>query len=98
MKIARIQFGDVRYNPERGAFETLVRIYDDGQTYSYPSHVCAPLNAEFRVIARGLSEAARLAHGAKKPVLRSLRAQSAPLPAPARTMSLFHRLLGNVAA
>lgn len=98
MKIATIQFDDVRYNPERGAFEALVRLYDDGQTYSYPSHVCAPLHADFRVIARGLTEAARRAHRGKSPGLRSLRRQQTPAPMSPGRVSLIDRLLGSAAA
>lgn len=98
MKTERIQFDDVRYNPERGAFETLVRLHDDGRIYTYPCHVSAPLHAEFGVIARGLDEAARRAHKGRNPGLRSVRAQNRPAPTPVRPLSLLDRLLGNVAA
>lgn len=98
MKTARIQFDDIRYNPERGAFETLVRLYDDGQTYSYPCHVSAPLHAEFPMIARGLDEAARRAHRARNPGLRSLQVRDRSAPPPHRPPSLLDRLLRNAAA
>ena len=55
MKIDKIQFDKVRYNPETGAFETLVKIHDAGETFSYPASVTAPLHAEYGLIVRGLT-------------------------------------------
>lgn len=62
MKTDRIQFDAVRYTPENGAFETLVRIHDQGQVFSYPAQVAAPINADFTLIARRLTQAAQHAH------------------------------------
>lgn len=62
MKIDRIQFDAVRYTPENGAFETLVRIHDQGQVFSYPAQVVAPIDADFAFVARRLTQAAHRAH------------------------------------
>lgn len=99
MKIDKIQFDNVRYNPEFGAFETLVKIHDHGQTFSYPASVAAPLHAEYGIIARGLAQAARSAH--KGAAGRTRLHHAAPLKAAiadASQKSLLSRLLGNAAA
>ena len=103
MKIEKIRFDNVRYNPEFGAFETLVKIHDRGQTYSYPAQVTAPLQAEPALILRSLAKDASRAHksrrGSAKDITRLHHA--APLKAAmtdASQKSLLHRLLGNAAA
>ncbi len=65
MHIQKIQFDDVRYNPAISAFEASVRIREDGVEITYPVHVCAPLTAEFVIIARRLAEKARKRHNDK---------------------------------
>lgn len=101
MKIEKIQFDNVRYNPEIGAFETLVKIHDQGQTFSYPAHVVAPLHAEFGIIARGLAQAGQNAHK-RKDASGTVRLHHAtPVKsavASASQKSLLSRLLGNAAA
>lgn len=99
MKIEKIQFDNVHYNPERGAFESLVKIYDDGQSFSYPAEVAAPLHAEYGLIVRGLAQAARKAHRAGRGGIRLHHA--APIKAAlaeASRKSMLSRLLGNAAA
>ncbi len=103
MKIEKIRFDNVRYNPEFGAFETLVKIHDRGQTYSYPAQVAAPLHAEPGLILRSLAQDASRVHksrrGSAKDITRLHHA--APLKAvvaDASQKSLLHRLLGNAAA
>lgn len=98
MKIEQIQFDNVRYNPEHGAFETLVKIHEDGEAFSYPAQVAAPLHAEYGLVARGLAQSARKAHRAAK----GTRLHHA---APVRTAavddsqkSLLIRVLGGAAA
>lgn len=106
MQIEKIQFEDIRYNPEIGAFETLVRVHDGTRDYSYPVHMTAPLHADYGIVTRGLAEAARRAHRRGKPALRlahaaqSARADAdAPAQATAQTGgSLLDRLFGNRAA
>jgi len=99
MKIEKIQFENVRYNPEIGAFETLVRLHDQGQTFSYPASVAAPLHAEYGIIVRGLAQAARKSHknASGKTRLHHAPSMKAVL-AEASQKSLLSRLLGNVAA
>jgi len=69
MQIDKIEFDQVRYNPEFSAFETLIRIHDQGRTYTYPTSVKATVYAEFGDIARRLSESAARAHADKYPGL-----------------------------
>ncbi|MEX1234301.1 MAG: hypothetical protein WEB56_04860 [Roseovarius sp.] len=99
MKIEKIQFDNVRYNPEIGAFETLVKIHDHGQTYSYPAQVAAPLHAEYGIIARGLAQAASKAHKGASGKARLHHAEPPKAAmADASHKSLLSRLLGNAAA
>jgi len=100
MQTDKIQFDDIRYNPERGAFEALVRLHDGGEVFSYPTHVHAPLHAEYEIIARGLTLAARDMHHRKSPTLRSHRIAAPIQLAPVSTQqkSLMHRFFGNLAA
>ncbi len=71
MKIEKLSLEDVRYNPERCAFEARVTVHDAGRRFGYPAHFASPLNAEFQVIARGLTEKAIALHKTAKPGLRS---------------------------
>lgn len=101
MQIEKIQFDKVRYNPERGAFETLVVLHDDGKTYSYPVQLSAPLNAEYAFVARGLAEAARRAHLSGTSGLRARRKTERRVAVPSgpgHVTTLMERLLGHVAA
>ena len=99
MQIEQIEFDNVRYNPERGAFETLVKLHDGEQHFSYPAHVYAPLNAEFAFVVRGLEQAARKAHKRTNPELRMQHAVATGIaPITPRQKSLLDRLLGKVAA
>jgi len=82
MKTEKLHLSDVRYNPEREAFEALVRIHDAGETFSYPCEVKAPLHAEFSLIARGLAKKAQHMHGAPASVLRSRPAPRTQRPDP----------------
>ncbi len=103
MRTDKLQLSDVRYNPERSAFEALIRIHDGNETYEYPTHVVAPLQAEFPLISRGLVSQAHRAHKSATPPLRMRRAQ-APVktvnrPAPQfRETPLMMRMLRALAA
>lgn len=77
MQIEKIEFDQIRYNPEHGAFEALVKIHDAGETFTYPARLCAPIHAEFDRIARGLVQTAAQAHTAPEPGLRLHRAPQA---------------------
>lgn len=99
MQIEQIEFENVRYNPEREAFETSVKIHDSGQHFSYPAHVYAPLNAEFAFVVRGLAQAARKAHTGADPALRMQHGTPTGIsPITPRQKTLLNRLLGKVAA
>lgn len=97
MQIEKIQFDNVRYNPERCAFETLVRVHGSGRSFSYPVHVAAPLHAEFGIVARGLSQAARNAHRAASRGMR-MEHDVAPLQDTTPETPLLDRLMGQSAA
>jgi hypothetical protein len=103
MKIEKIRFDNVRYNPEFGAFETLVKIHDHGQIYSYPAQVTAPLHAEYGLIARSLAQSASRAHKSERKAAKGMTRlhHAAPLKSAgsdASQKSLLSRLLGNAAA
>ncbi|MCQ0090965.1 hypothetical protein [Roseovarius sp. M141] len=103
MKIEEIRFDNVRYNPEFGAFEALVKIHDRGQTYSYPAQVTAPLHAEYGLIVRNLAQAAGRAHKSGRRDTKDITRlhHAAPLKsaiADASQKSLLSRLLGQAAA
>ncbi len=76
MRTEKLQLSDVRYNPERSAFEAIVRIHENGESFDYPTDVIAPLHAEFSLIARGLTAKAQRAHRAPSPTLRLRKATS----------------------
>ncbi len=77
MQIEKLEFDAIRYNPELESFEAAVRIHDSGHVYRYPVHLRAPLNAEYALIARGLTQKASLRHASKGHQLRSSLPQSA---------------------
>lgn len=84
MTLEKLHLDQIRYNPERGAFEALVRIHDGGALYAYPAHVTAPLHADFALIAKGLAQKATAHHKAARPGLRLRRpacAEHRPLAA-----------------
>lgn len=70
MQTEKLELDQIHYNPERAAFEALVRIHDDGETLSYPVHVAAPLHADFALIARGLTRKAKVLHQSRQGGLR----------------------------
>lgn len=71
MHIEKLEFDAIRYNPELEAFEAAVRIHESGHVFRYPVHLKAPLNADYALIARGLTEKARTRHTQKSHDLRS---------------------------
>jgi len=81
MQIEKLEFDAIRYNPEFEAFEAAVRIYDSGHIFRYPVHLNAPLNAEYALVARGLTQKASLRHTQKAHDLRSSLADAAQTPA-----------------
>lgn len=62
MQVEKLALQDIRYNPELGAFEAAVQIRENGESFSYPAHLMAPLHADFELVARGLTQKALSAH------------------------------------
>ncbi|MFN3210317.1 MAG: hypothetical protein ACE369_15180 [Roseovarius sp.] len=83
MQIEKLEFDAIRYNPELEAFEAAVRIHDSGHIFRYPVHLRAPLNAEYALIARGLTQKASLRHTQKHHDMRSSMPERAQGPAAA---------------
>jgi len=81
MHIEKLEFDAIRYNPELEAFEAAVRIHDSGHIFRYPVHLKAPLNADYALIARGLTQKASSKHLKKAHVLRSFQPEVAPINA-----------------
>lgn len=96
MQSRPLNLGDIRYNPEQGAFEATIRLFDQGEVFAYPVQFRAPLTAGFKPVARGLMRKAQKAHASARPGLRMRRAvqgirqtikrgeMPAPDPAPRR--------------
>ncbi|SLN25900.1 hypothetical protein PEL8287_01195 [Roseovarius litorisediminis] len=96
MYIEKLYLADVRYNPELEGFEALVEIRDKTGSYAYPTHIKAPMNADFKMIARSLTQKARKTHLRPDPALRLRKAvQTAARPDP---MAWFERLRAGIAA
>ncbi|MEM8776938.1 MAG: hypothetical protein AAGF53_18040 [Pseudomonadota bacterium] len=75
MKVEKIAFEDVRYNPELEGFEASVKVREGFLSFIYPVTVRAPLNAEFETITRSLKVKALSLHKTENVALRSLRQQ-----------------------
>lgn len=73
MTTEKLHFGEIRYNPERSAFETQVTFHEDGLICTYPVHVCAPLTAEYDHIMRTLGRKARILHRSNRFPMRLSR-------------------------
>lgn len=83
MRIEKLRIADIRYNPEREGFEALVTLHDGGLAWRYPSFVPAPMHAEFKLLARGLTARAVARHRSKEPGMRMhLRPLVKAAPAP----------------
>jgi hypothetical protein len=101
METRKLTLDEIRYNPERGAFEAQVRIRQGDDWFSYPAQVCAPLHADYAHVMRGLVADAETAHRGKRAGLRLRLAPAPALDAPmarASTMAQLQRKLGGMAA
>ncbi|MDQ2090675.1 hypothetical protein [Marimonas arenosa] len=78
MTADKLRISEIRFNPERAGFEALVTVHDGRHSFRYPAFVAAPVHAEYRLVARGLTERALAAHRAGK---HGLRAWLRPLTA-----------------
>lgn len=63
----------IRYNPEIGAFETVVELHEAGGVYAYPVHLPGPLTADYAWVTNGLLERARAIHRTGRSGLRMRR-------------------------
>ncbi len=70
MQTEKLQIADIRYNPERAGFEALVTVHENGYATHYPAYLSAPLEADFDMIARGLTNKALAAHRSRRPGMR----------------------------
>ena len=70
----------IRYNLEFSGYEAMVFITDAGDTFSYPSFVAAPLDAEYALVMRQLSNKALSKHRSAKPGLRSQMRRLTEIP------------------
>jgi len=99
MEIRKLTMDEIRYNPERGAFEAQVRIRQGDDWFSYPAHVCAPLHAEYTHVMRGLVADAEAAHSGKRAGLRLRLATALDAPvARVSTMAQVQRMLRDMVA
>ena len=99
METRKLTLDEIRYNPERGAFEAQVRIRQGDDWFSYPAQVCAPLHADYALVMRGLVADAEAAHRGKRAGLRlRLAAGNAASAARASTMLQVQRMLRGLAA
>lgn len=94
MQVEKLALEDIRYNPELGAFEAAVQIRENGESFSYPAYLLAPLHADFELIARGLTQKALRAHRSDKG--HGLRMRSAAAPSVYATQ-IELQLIENVA-
>ncbi len=99
MQHQKLQLENIRYNPEQSAYEARARVYDNGDVFDYPVHVCAPLNAEFSHVTRSLSQKARDAHSAPQGTLRLRRARTIRVkPRPATRTTVADRFIQQIRA
>jgi hypothetical protein len=71
MSYGKTRIARIRYNLEFSGYEAIVFIQDAGDTFSYPSFVAAPLDAEYALVMKQLSDKALRKHRSKNPGLRS---------------------------
>jgi len=93
-----MQLDHIRYNPEICGFEALARFHEAGQVISYPVFIAAPLNADYRLILRGLAQKGHAAHRAPQKGLVMRRPETAAAPVAHGARRLLERLIGSCAA
>ena len=54
MSYGKSRIARIRYNLEFSGYEAIVFIQDAGETFSYPSFVAAPLDAEYALVMEQL--------------------------------------------
>ena len=96
------QIHNVSYNAATRAFEARVSITDDGEVFTYPCALRAPMDMDSTVAARRLAELAQRQHArAVRPTLsrRPANVFSAHVPRDisSATDALWQRMLGHAA-
>jgi len=71
MSYGKSRIARIRYNLEFSGYEAIAFIQDAGETFSYPSLVAAPLDAEYALVMEQLSSKALRKHRSTNPGLRS---------------------------
>lgn len=80
MTQAITQIARVRYNLEFSGYEAMVFVQDAEATFSYPSFVIAPLDADYAFVMRQLQAKALECHASARPGLRSRLRRPTPTP------------------
>jgi hypothetical protein len=95
------QIHSVTYNAATRAFEARVSIVEDGEVFTYPCALRAPMDMDSTVAARRLVELARRQHsrGLRTRSRRPLSGLAAHVPADVATATdaLWQRMLGRAA-
>lgn len=97
-----VQIHTVTYNAAARAFEARVSILDDGEVFTYPCALRAPMDMDSTIASRKLADMARRQHGRKaRPTLsrRPADVLAAYIPADVNTATdaLWQRMLGRAA-
>lgn len=71
MSYTTTRIARIRYNLEFSGYEAIVFIRDAQDTFSYPSFIAAPLDADYALVMRQLSDKAQSKHRSARPGLRS---------------------------
>jgi len=100
MQTTRIE--NVTYNPAARAFEARVSIADDGEIFTYPCALRAPMDMDITLAARRLVELAQRRHQrAERPTVArrpdTFLAPHIPAEVSSATDALWQRMLGRAA-
>ena len=97
-----VQIHTVTYNAASRAFEARVSVIDDGEVFTYPCALRAPMDMDSTLASRQLAEMARRQHGRAAGSTRSRRpanvlAAYVPAEISSATDALWQRMLGRAA-
>lgn len=97
-----VQIHTVTYNAATRAFEARVSIIDDGEVFTYPCALRAPMDMDSTLAARRLADMARRQHTRTAGATRSRRpanvfAAYIPAEITSATDALWQRMLGRAA-
>ncbi|WP_439111298.1 hypothetical protein [Lentibacter sp.] len=71
MSYTTTRIARIRYNLEFSGYEAIVFIQDAQDTFSYPSFIAAPLDADYALVMQQLADKAQRQHRSANPGLRS---------------------------